>query len=83
MKNWKENFMMTLAVVVVLGVLATTIILMKWDVPIDNAEALYLVLGSLLAAFATVINYFFGSSKGSSDKTQALVNGKNGNTPTA
>ena len=83
MKNWKENFMMALAVVVVLGVLAATIILMKWDVPVDNGEALYLVLGSLLAAFSTVINYFFGSSKGSSDKTQALVNSKNSNTPTA
>jgi hypothetical protein len=73
MRNWKENFMMVLAITVVLGVLATTVILMKWDVPLDNAEALYLVLGALLAAFSTVINYFFGSSKGSSDKTKLMA----------
>ena len=79
MKNWKEIFMMVLAIIVVLGVLTATIILMKWDVPTDNTEALYLVLGALLAGFSSVLNYFFGSSKGSADKTELIKGMKNEN----
>jgi FtsH-binding integral membrane protein len=76
MENWKEKFMMILAVVIVLGTLGAIILLMKWDVPSENTEALYLVLGAFIASFSSVVNYFFGSSKGSSDKTQMLKDGK-------
>jgi uncharacterized membrane protein len=72
MKNWKDIFMMVLAVVIVLCVLLTTILLMKWQVPGENKDALYLVLGALLGSFTMVVSYFFGSSKGSSDKTELL-----------
>ena len=72
MKNWKDIFMMVLAVVIVLCVLLTTILLMKWQVPGENKDALYLVLGALLGSFTMVVSYFFGSSNGSSDKTELL-----------
>jgi len=72
--NWKDVFMMVLAVMIVLGVLATTIILMKWQVPTDNNEPLFMILGALIASFSAVVQYFFGSSKGSSEKTELLKN---------
>lgn len=75
MKNWKEIFMMALAIIITLGILADIIILMKWTVPGENKDALYLILGSLVAAFGTVVNYFFGSSKGSSDKNELIGTG--------
>lgn len=37
-------------------------------------EPLMLIAGALIAALTTVINWFFGSSKGSSDKTGILLN---------
>ena len=72
MRNWKEIFMMALGLIIVFGVLVTTIILMKWQIPIDNNEPLFMILGALIASFSTVVQYFFGSSKGSSEKTQLL-----------
>jgi uncharacterized membrane protein len=74
MKNWKDWAMIVLATIIVLGVLATTIILMKWQVPIDNNEPLFMILGALIASFSSVVQYFFGSSKGSSEKTELLKN---------
>jgi hypothetical protein len=41
--------------------------------PAENKDAIMLSLGALLAAFATVTGYFFGSSKGSADKNDALL----------
>ena len=37
-------------------------------------EAVNLVIGTLLASFGTVVGYFYGSSKGSADKTEMLKN---------
>jgi len=60
----------------VLCVLLTTVLLMKWQVPGENKDALYLVLGALLGSFTMVVSYFFGSSKGSAEKTQLLTDKK-------
>lgn len=73
--------MMVLAIVIVLGVLGTVIVLMKYQVPSENKDALYLVLGTLVGSFTTVVSYFFGSSQGSHEKNEMLkTNGTNGNT---
>lgn len=84
MKNtWKDWFMMALAIVIVLGVLTDIIILMKWTVPGENKDALYLILGALISGFTTVVSYFYGSSKGSSEKNELLKTNGNGNKPVA
>ncbi len=70
--KWKDAMMMALAIIIVLGVLGTVIVLMKYQVPTENKDALYLVLGTLVGSFTTVVSYFFGSSKGSADKAQTI-----------
>ena len=46
---------------------------MKEDVNTSMRDALLILIGSLGAAFGAVVNYFFGSSKGSADKNQLLA----------
>ena len=42
------------------------------EVPPAASNVLYVMLGSLATAFTTVVSFFFGSSKGSSKKTEAM-----------
>jgi hypothetical protein len=41
-------------------------------IPEQNEGILNIAIGSLLAAFSTVVAYFYGSSKGSADKNELL-----------
>lgn len=43
-------------------------------VPIENKDLFNIMTGFAGAAFAQVINYFFGSSSGSAAKTELLAN---------
>jgi hypothetical protein len=45
-------------------------------IPSVNNEILYIVIGALIGSFTNVVNFFFGSSQGSKDKTELLT--KNG-----
>jgi len=45
-------------------------------IPEVNKDVLNIALGALVAKFSDVVAYFYGSSKGSSDKTEMLK--KNG-----
>ena len=38
-----------------------------------NSDALLIMLGALGAAWGAVVNFYYGSSKGSEDKTQAMM----------
>ena len=42
-------------------------------IPESNNELLYLSVGALITGFTTVINYFYGSSAGSAQKTEAML----------
>lgn len=70
--NWP---LYVLASIIVIGFFALMIILMKYTVPAGSRDVAYMLFGSLAAAFGAVVNYFFGSSKGSADKTEILKNG--------
>lgn len=69
----------------ILGALITTCIiavigaLLFVPVPEINQRILDMCLGGLLVQFAAVVNYFFGSSKGSADKTEIMRQAANGN----
>lgn len=61
-----------LAWVIVGGFLSLCGILLFTPIPEGQSDVIYLLLGGLVTGFATVLGYFFGSSKGSSDKTKLL-----------
>ena len=65
----RNIFMYILGALIVIGFFATTIYLIASKA---NNDALMLILGALIGAFSTVVGYFYGSSKGSADKTELL-----------
>ena len=68
----KELYMYILASVIVVGFFVLTGILMFVTLPAGSNNVVNLLFGGLVAGFATVLNYFFGSSKSSADKTALL-----------
>jgi len=74
MKTWKEIYQYVLGALVVLAFFATLTLLI-YQQPADNPvlNAMVGVLGTITVGVA---NYFFGSSKGSSDKNEMIRNGK-------
>lgn len=63
-----------LAWVICSGFFASVGILTWRGLPADSSGAALLLLGSLAAGFGQVLQYFFGSSKSSSDKTSLMAN---------
>lgn len=71
-----NKFMYYLAGVVVVGFFGVVATLFFVDVPEASENVLYMLVGTLAAEFGSIMRYFFGSSKGSSDKTAMLMKGK-------
>ncbi len=63
----KEIYMYALGGIIMLGFFG--IIVFK----LSKGEDIQLEIGALIAAFATVVGFFFGSSKSSSEKTKMLA----------
>lgn len=65
----------TLATAVVIGFFAIVFILIfkSAAIPDGTREVAFLLLGTLSTSFGAVIQYFFGSSKGSSDKQEYIA----------
>jgi len=72
MKVAKEIYMYVLAAIISVGFFAVLIMVLTQEIPEQNMDTANQVLGGLLMAFALVISYFFGSSKGSSDKNEIM-----------
>lgn len=58
-----------LAWVIVVGFFGLIGVLMFVEIPPKQSEVMFMLFGTLSAGFGAVIQYFFGSSKGSADKT--------------
>ena len=69
---WQQIFQYALAGVVVASLVIVILILIKVDLSPTVQDALMILLGVLASGFMAVINYFFGSSKGSADKNEML-----------
>jgi multisubunit Na+/H+ antiporter MnhB subunit len=68
------GFMQSLiAVLILTGFFGCIYLVMRHEVMESMRDALLILIGSLGAAFAAVVNYYFGSSKGSHDKNQLLA----------
>jgi hypothetical protein len=72
MKNGKDLFQYILGGVIVAGFFILLYLLIRTEVPEKNADVLNLVIGALIGSFTTIVGYFYGSSKGSSEKTELL-----------
>jgi len=72
MENAKEIYQYVLGAIIVAGILTIIGFLVWRPIPEVNNDLLYLLLGALVAKFGDVVAYFFGSSKGSADKTKLL-----------
>lgn len=70
--NSKDKFMYILGGVVVAGTFALLALFIYVEIPEKNEALLNISAGTLLTAFSAVVYYFYGSSKGSSDKTDLL-----------
>ena len=62
-----------LAWLMVLGFFALCGVLMVRPVPTSQNQILFMLFGTLATAFGAVIQYFFGSSKSSNDKTKLMA----------
>lgn len=71
----KEIYMYVLATIVVVGFFVLCGILMKYSLPEGSSEVVFMLFGTLSTGFGTILAYFFGSSKSSSDKTKLMSDG--------
>jgi hypothetical protein len=62
-----------LAWVIVIGFFSLVCILIFKPLPQDSSGVVFMLFGALSAGFGSVIGYFFGSSKGSKEKTELLA----------
>ena len=70
----KDVNVSVISYVVISGFFALTGLLIFVALPEGSSDAIFLLFGALAAGFGSVIQYFFGSSKSSSDKTKMLGN---------
>lgn len=71
---WQQIFQYGLALIITIGFFTTIGLLIFGDLSDSVQDALLILLGVLAGAFSAVVQYFFGSSKGSSDKNELLNN---------
>jgi hypothetical protein len=71
-----NRFMYGLAGLIVVGFFGVIAALFFKAIPEASQDVAYIIIGGLVAQFGQVVTYFFGSSKGSSDKTAMLMKGK-------
>lgn len=55
-----------------IGFFSVILVLIFFEVKEGSKEIVFTLLGAFGAAFSLIINYFFGSSEGSKDKTKLL-----------
>ncbi|KKL97504.1 hypothetical protein LCGC14_1833850 [marine sediment metagenome] len=57
----------------VIGFFVILVSLFIFDIPDGAKEILYIMIGALSTNFGQIYNYYFGSSKGSSDKNKIMA----------
>jgi len=59
--------------IIIVGFFALLIMLVLNAVPTENSDLLNLVVGALIGSFASVVQFYYGSSQGSKDKTKIMA----------
>ena len=68
----KSLYMYLLGAIIMVGFFWLLTALVYQAVPESNKDILNIAVGALIGMAAGIVNYFFGSSKGSADKTELL-----------
>jgi uncharacterized membrane protein YccC len=68
----KQIFQYILGGLIVAGFFIMLGLLIYVTVPGDNKDLLNIALGALIGCFTSIVNYFYGSSLGSSEKNEML-----------
>lgn len=72
--KFAKRYLYVLSTIVVLAAIGFGVALMFVEIPEENKRTVELFAdGFILAAVGSVINFFFGSSKGSADKSQQAM----------
>ena len=71
-KLWQQIYQYVLGVVVVFIAAFAFYLLAKWAIPEGNRDVIMVLVGVFASQFNSVVQYFFGSSKGSADKNELL-----------
>lgn len=72
-KRLKDIYQYILATLIIIGFFWLLFLLVHSEVKIENKDLLNLVVGALISSFATIVGYFFGSSKGSQEKSDVIA----------
>lgn len=72
----RDTFMYALAAFISAGFFTLTGILMFVPLPDGSSAGVNILFGGLVGAFVTMVNYYWGSSKSSSEKTKSLLAAK-------
>lgn len=73
MEKAKEIYMYLLGAFIVGGAFGVVITLILHPVPEGNKDIINVSLGALIGMAVGVVGYFYGSSKGSADKTEKML----------
>ena len=73
MKSAKDLFQYILGALITVGFFVLLLSLVYSTIPLENKDLLNLVVGALIGSFSTIVGYFFGSSKGSAEKTELMA----------
>jgi drug/metabolite transporter (DMT)-like permease len=68
----KDLIMYILAALITACFFTVLYLLIYKPMPQENKDVLYLAIGALIGFMGTIVTYFFGSSKGSAEKTKLL-----------
>jgi hypothetical protein len=71
-KELKDVLMYVLGGIVVIGFFALLYLMLYWGVPEPNKDLFNILSGALVGSFTTIVGYFYGSSKGSSEKNDLI-----------
>lgn len=74
----KELYFYAIGALFIVGFFACLGLVIFKAFPAENNAIINVMFGCLIAGVSTVLNYFYGSSKGSADKNEII--GKNQNT---
>ena len=69
----EKGVMLAIAILVIAGAFSLVYSIFTQVIPKENNDLAYIALGYVFAMAQTVIAYYFGSSKSSSDKTNLMA----------